>query len=213
MAKNILAWSDAAQQHYREIGKKPNGKSVRFYLGDDEKLAVARVTRLEALWEGVKTRWRDLDTEKLNDTEFPCWDDETMTLAKAIAKGEWSVTLQPPDDGVTEVATWHASFGIYFPMIRVEVEDRSLIDEGNQRMAEAGRRMVEEEEKTHRNEMREIKKDCGPIRRKGILYASRSDTSPHVWKLWVIRVASLSRCFVGRSLRQPSMASRNFWKS
>jgi uncharacterized protein len=23
---------------------------------------------------------------------------------------------------------------------------------------------------------------------------------PHVWKLWVIRVASLSRCFVGRSV-------------
>ncbi|MBM3995580.1 MAG: hypothetical protein FJ303_15720 [Planctomycetes bacterium] len=163
MAKNILAWSDPAQQHYREIGKKPNGKSVRFYLGEDEKLAVANVTRLEGLWEGVKTRWRDLDTEKLNDSEFPCWDDETMAMAKAIAKGEWSVTLQPPDDGVTEVATWHASFGIYFPMIRVVVEDRTLIEEGNQRMAEVGRRMVEEEEEIHRNEMREIKKIVAPF--------------------------------------------------
>ena len=40
-----------------------------------------------------------------------------------------------------------------------------------------------------------------------ILYAFKSDTSSHVWKLWVIRVASLSRCFVGRSVRHPSMAS------
>src|SRR5947209_2358266 len=53
MAKNILAWSEAAKQFYREIGKKPNGKAIRFYLGDDEKKATANVLRLEALWDGV----------------------------------------------------------------------------------------------------------------------------------------------------------------
>lgn len=46
-----------------------------------------------------------------------------------------------------------------------------------------------------------------------MLYASKSDTLPHVWKLCVKRVASFSRCLVGRSARHPSMASRNFWKS
>ncbi|OWK34686.1 Myo-inositol 2-dehydrogenase [Fimbriiglobus ruber] len=46
-----------------------------------------------------------------------------------------------------------------------------------------------------------------------ILYASRSDTLSHVWNLWVIRVASFSRCFVGRSAKQWSMASWNFLKS
>ena len=43
--------------------------------------------------------------------------------------------------------------------------------------------------------------------RRVMLYAFKSDTLSHVWKLWVIRVASFSRCFVGRSARQPSMAS------
>ena len=36
MAKVKLARSKTADQFYREIGKKENGKSVRFYLGDDE---------------------------------------------------------------------------------------------------------------------------------------------------------------------------------
>ena len=48
MAKNILAWSEAAKQFYREIGKKPNGKAIRFYLGDDEKKATAKYWRKES---------------------------------------------------------------------------------------------------------------------------------------------------------------------
>ena len=46
-----------------------------------------------------------------------------------------------------------------------------------------------------------------------MLYAFRSDTSSQVWKLWVNRVASFSRCLVGRSAKHPSMASWNLWKS
>jgi len=49
MAKRILAWSDGAGQFYREIGKRLQGKPPRFYLGDDEKKALANVARLEAL--------------------------------------------------------------------------------------------------------------------------------------------------------------------
>ncbi len=96
MAKNILAWSEAAGQFYREIGKKPNGKAIRFYLGDDEKKATANVLRLEALWDGVETRWSELASGNVADSEFPCWDDVTIALGRAIAKGEWSITLDPP---------------------------------------------------------------------------------------------------------------------
>jgi len=40
-----------------------------------------------------------------------------------------------------------------------------------------------------------------------MLYAFRSDTSSHIWNLCVISVIIFARCFVGRSARQPSMAS------
>ena len=40
-----------------------------------------------------------------------------------------------------------------------------------------------------------------------MLYAFRSDTLSHVWKLWVSSVASFPWYFVGISARQPSMAS------
>ena len=39
MAKRILAWNEGAGHFYREIGKKPNGKPARFYLGAEEKRA------------------------------------------------------------------------------------------------------------------------------------------------------------------------------
>ncbi len=94
MAKRILAWNEGAGQFYREIGKKPNGKPPRIYLGADEKQAGANVTRLEALWDAVEERWRDLQREDLADTPFPCWDDVTLTLARAIGKGEWTVTCE-----------------------------------------------------------------------------------------------------------------------
>ncbi len=48
-------------QFYREIGKRENGRPVRFYLGADENQALARVSRLEALWNGVVTWWNDLE--------------------------------------------------------------------------------------------------------------------------------------------------------
>ena len=59
MAKSILAWNEGAGQFYREIGKKPNGRPYRFYLGDGEKKAQANVARLEALWEAVEERWQE----------------------------------------------------------------------------------------------------------------------------------------------------------
>ncbi len=78
MAKHILAWSNVGSQFYREIGKQENGKSARFYLGSDEKMATINVTHLEALWEGVETRWEEQEEGDGNFTEFPCWDDLTL---------------------------------------------------------------------------------------------------------------------------------------
>jgi hypothetical protein len=89
MAKNILAWNKVGSQFYREIGKKQNGKPQRFYLGADEKKATACVTRLEALWDGIEARWNELAGADLAGTEFPCWDDLTISFGHAISKGDW----------------------------------------------------------------------------------------------------------------------------
>lgn len=164
MAKNILAWSEAAGQFYREIGKKLNGKPVRFYLGADQKKATASVTRLEALWDGVETRWNDLASEDLADSEFPCWDEATVALGRAIAKGEWSITVEPSSElDPDETAVWLASLRNYFPMIQVQTTDPAKVEEGSRGHVRAGEVMAEKEEARHREEMREIKRIVAPF--------------------------------------------------
>ncbi len=163
MAKRILAWNDEAGQFYREMGKKPNGKPARFYLGADEKKPAVRIARLEGLWEGVVAWWQDLKREDLTDATFACWDDVTLSLGRAIAKGEWTVTVEPPDDYRSEPAVWLASLRTYFPMIQAQVADTRIEEEGNQEMIEVGRKMVASEEAPHQKEMREIKSIVKPF--------------------------------------------------
>lgn len=168
MAKHILAWSEGAGQFYREIGKKANGKSARFYLGDNEKKATTNVTRLEALWEAVEERWGHWKRSDMTDAPAPCWDDVTLSLGRAIAKGEWTVKVEPPDDGEQEAAAWLASLRSYFPMIQVEVEAPQAVEAGNQAFIASGNSQAEKEEARHRKEMREIKKLVKPFGGTGI---------------------------------------------
>lgn len=186
MAKNILAWSEAARQYYREIGKKPNGKAPRFYLGDNEKKATASVLRLEALWDGVETRWSDLAGEDLADSEFPCWDDVTTALGQAIAKGEWSITLDPPELDTDATAVWLASLRTYFPMIQVQILDASKAEAGNQAFVLVGEAMVEEEEARHQQEMRKIKKIVTPFGGKVVTRETLHDALD-AYKEWIER--------------------------
>ena len=48
-----------------------------------------------------------------------------------------------------------------------------------------------------------------PLLQLSILHAVRNEAGLTCWKLWVMRVASWGRCFVGMLSRQPSMAWRN----
>lgn len=160
MAKKILAWSDSAGQFYREIGKRENGKAFRFYVGADEKQATATVSRLEGLWRGVEERWRDWKGDKVEITSSPCWDDLTLTLGRAIAKGEWSVKVDSPDEGPEDIAVWHLRFKTYFPMIQVEIEDKKKLDEGGQSFIDGGKKMADKEQARHQRKMR-IAKSLG----------------------------------------------------
>lgn len=157
MAKNILAWNEGAGQFYREIGKKPNGKPARVYLGADEKKATANVSRLEALWDAVEERWQRWSAAGSTDEPFPCWDDVTLSLARAIGKGEWTVTVEPPEDDPQAVAVWLASLRTSFPMIRAEVENPQAVEQGNEAIIEIGRQEAEQEEARHKRKMQSVK--------------------------------------------------------
>src|ERR1019366_7073819 len=158
MAKNILAWSNVGSQFYREIGKKENGKPARFYLGSDEKMATINVTRLEALWDGVETRWKEQVEGDGNFTDFPCWDDLTLTLGRAIAKGEWTVKVEPPTNNPGELAVWMGAIKTFYPMVNVEIDQPELVEKGKKPYLERARKEVEEEEEIHQERLEDIKR-------------------------------------------------------
>jgi hypothetical protein len=163
MVKSILAWSDSAQQFYREIGRRLSGKPPRFYLGDDEKKALANVSRLEGLWDAVEERWQEWKRQDRTDDPFPCWDEVTIILGRAIGKGEWTVKVEPPEDDPQVVAAWLASLRTYFPMIRADVEDNHAVQVCSHPFIEIGEKEAKEEEERHRKKMRDIKTFSKPF--------------------------------------------------
>jgi integrase len=155
MAKKILAWNDSAQQYYREIGKKADGKSPRFYLGADERQATVNNARLEELWAGVVERWQDHLDLGLTTPPFPCWDSLTLQLANAIRKGEYEIELDC-DDPPQEAAAFISDFRTYFPMIQVSIPDKGTLDEGDRLMAGMTEELAQEETRRHRRNMRVV---------------------------------------------------------
>lgn len=157
MAKKILAWSESAQQYYREIGKRLSGKkSPRIYLGADEKQALVNAGRLEALWKGVERRWQEFSDLGIADTPYPCWDEITLMLAKAIGKGLYTIELDL-DDPPAEVAGKVAALFTYFPMIQVTLADKEKLAEGNREWQAEQEMLAEEERQRHQRTMRSIK--------------------------------------------------------
>ena len=136
---------------------------MRIYLGSDETLAGANVIRLEALWAAVEHRWRKLNGVGGTDDPFPCWDEETLSLAGAIGKGKRTITLEPPEDDPQAAAVWLATLRTYFSMIRVDVVDTTSVGEGSLAFIEIGTAEADEEEALHRTKMRDIKKFVKPF--------------------------------------------------
>ena len=75
-------------RYLRDIGWKPKAgggvEQHRFYLGRDRADAMLRSLQLEKVWDGVERRWERLG----RPTERPLWDDITMQIAQAVARGE-----------------------------------------------------------------------------------------------------------------------------
>lgn len=160
MAKKILAWSDQAQQYYREIGKRADRKKPpRFYLGADERQATVNNARLEELWAGVKKRWEHHVDAGLTTPPFPCWDSVTLQLADAIRKGDYQIDLEC-DETPQEAAAFVAELRTYFPMIQVSIPDKRKLDEGNRAMAGVLEELAEEETRRHRRSMQVVSSEA-----------------------------------------------------
>jgi len=88
---------DFKGRFYREIGWKLNGSGTkliqhRFYLGKDRHEAELRIRLLEKLWQVIECQ---------NGTSKPCWNERTLDIAQAIARGDtsYAVPRSPNWDG------------------------------------------------------------------------------------------------------------------
>lgn len=151
---------DAKGTYVRTLGTKEGGAPVRFYLGTDRAQAVIRSLQLESAWDAVVRRWqRDHATGK------PEWDGVTLTIAKAVARGESTCQVQPPStnwqrdkpgqvidlDTASAVAlapeaavAWLRRLQDDFPTIRLTLEDASAQEQGEAFHTQQGRRLLEE---------------------------------------------------------------------
>ena len=75
----LTALKRSKRGYTRNLGRKPDGKQPKFYMGHDREQAVIREKRLVALWVHIQ-QW--------NGMPEPAWTPEYLEVAKAIAKGE-----------------------------------------------------------------------------------------------------------------------------
>lgn len=143
---------DASGTFVRNIGWKQKGDGYvnhRFYLGKESTgvtLAEAqiRVVRLEQCWGAVETRWQQ---DRL--TPRPVWDEFTLQIGSAVAKGETIVTVSPPADVLADgnddpatLVSWLRPEQEFFPFIRLTLDDQTVA-EGEAHWNEVGKEFVE----------------------------------------------------------------------
>jgi integrase len=147
---SIKVACDAKGNYRRELGwkRKSEGgyRQHCFSLGRDRAQAAIRSLQLETVWEAVQKQWqRDRETER------PLWDDDTLAVASAVAKGERVVTLTmpptadnlsdcPPGGQVlrAEIATeWLFRLRRDFPMVEIHFDNPAIETTGTDRLQQA----------------------------------------------------------------------------
>lgn len=147
--------SDSRGNYRRDLGWKSqdDGRHIQqcFYLGTNRAEAHRRVERLERLWEAVESRHRRLTQEGKTDDPRPFWDNFSLRIGLAIARGDETCTIDPstlPGGDVAEqspgfVAYWFAEAGQDFGGcgIRLVLSERveKVRQEGVQQRAKQGR--------------------------------------------------------------------------
>lgn len=130
MARKEELGNDSEGRYRRYIGwKGGNGRPIQhlFRLGKDEDAALAANRRLEQLWDAVVAGWKKARAEGTTDEPTPAWNDITLAIGQAIAKGQTVATIYPPPGmenmAPAAVAAWLAALQLMFPMIGLKLPE------------------------------------------------------------------------------------------
>jgi hypothetical protein len=131
MAHKETPGRDSEGRYRRYLGwKRGDGKFIQhlFRLGRDKTHAEAANVRLEQLWQSVEARWRRLRGEGRTDEPCPLWDEVTLAIGNAIAKGQADCVITPPAEAghATALVTWLAVLQTQFPMIGLRLPEGTM---------------------------------------------------------------------------------------
>ncbi|HJT78600.1 MAG TPA: hypothetical protein VJ739_15450, partial [Gemmataceae bacterium] len=138
MARKENLGTDSEGRFRRSIGWKlgPGGKAVQhlFRLGKDEGKAKLANSRLEQLWQCVKLRHERQQGEGKAADPRPLWDETTLAIGGAVAKGEAVCKLQPPPEvsglAVEMQVAWLGTLQRDFPVIPLQLADPDFYSAG-----------------------------------------------------------------------------------
>lgn len=138
MAKKETLGKDTRGVYRRYIGYKiGNGQAAvqhLFRLGRDEAQAKLANARLEQLWEGVVARWKRLRADGKTDDPCPLWNDATLAIGQAVAKGEATCSVSPPPEvsalPVEMQVAWLGRLQADFPIIPLKLPDADVYIRG-----------------------------------------------------------------------------------
>lgn len=156
MPKKILASTDRGDAKV-DVGWKKNGTGFiqhRFYLGGDKTEAAIRKARLVQLWEFVEARWKR--DHPFTPTAGPVWDDTTLHIAKAVAKGQTKIAVPVPTelpedmDSPIIITSWLRDLQDDLPNVQLVLEDSEFQKRGDDYWQERGKEQLESAKKTLR---------------------------------------------------------------
>src|ERR1019366_5495073 len=132
-----LTLDDRTGLFRRDLGKKENGGQHRFYLGRDESRARIASQRLQDLWDAVERSRKALNLQ-------PAWDDTTLAIGQAIARGDFLCRLEIPDwlkkegddEGKNLIQDWlHGLREDYGSIIGLQLVDGNIAQEAEAEQA------------------------------------------------------------------------------
>jgi integrase len=128
---------DSNGVYRRYLGwKLSNGKLIQhlFRLGRDPEKARLANLRLEALWDAVVNRSKRLEPNGQGMEPRPLWDDATLAIGQAVARGEQMCSVTPPAELASLPAelqvAWLGRLQADFPIIPLRLEGPDIYIRG-----------------------------------------------------------------------------------
>jgi hypothetical protein len=128
MARKDEVGQDSEGRYRRYIGWKDNNSDRYiqhlFRLGRNREEAQRRNMRLERLWDCVVALWKLHKANGKTDAPCPLWDEYTLAIGQAIAKGAEVCTLTAPPGVQPGIALeWLAIMRQWYPVIPLKLRE------------------------------------------------------------------------------------------